>query len=67
MNNQTLRLVIPDWQAGNNPTYALGAQILKAIAPANDNQPLPLMSPHKPAIWKRKMGYLPKMSLKKTY
>lgn len=39
MNNQTLRLVIPDWQAGNNPTYALGAQILKAIAPANDNQP----------------------------
>lgn len=33
MNKQTLRLVVPDWQAGNNPIYALGAKILAAIAP----------------------------------
>lgn len=39
MNNKTIRLVIPDWQGGDNPVYALGAKILKAIAPANDNQP----------------------------
>ena len=38
MNNKTIRLVIPDWQGGDNPVYALGAKILKAIAPANDNQ-----------------------------
>lgn len=39
MNNKTIRLVISDWQGGDNPVYALGAKILKAIAPANDNQP----------------------------
>lgn len=43
MNNKTIRLVIPDWQAGNNPVYALEAKILKAIAPTNDNQQLLLM------------------------
>lgn len=38
MKNQTMRLVVPDWQAGNNPVYALGANILATIAPANVNQ-----------------------------
>lgn len=38
MNKQTLRLVVPDWQAGNNPIYALGAKILAAIAPENPHQ-----------------------------
>ena len=33
MDKTTMRLVIPDWQAGNNPVYSLGARILAAIAP----------------------------------
>lgn len=37
--NKTIRLVIPDWQAGNNPVYELGAKVLQAIAPENKNQP----------------------------
>lgn len=37
MSEQTLRLIVPDWQAGNNPIYALGAQILAAIAPRIPN------------------------------
>lgn len=36
--NTTLRLIVPDWQAGVNPTYALGARILAAIAPTNPRQ-----------------------------
>lgn len=36
--NKTIRLEIPDWQAGNNPVYKLGAQILSVIAPINNNQ-----------------------------
>lgn len=38
MKNQTMRLVVPDWQAGNNPVYGLGANILEAIAPQNSAQ-----------------------------
>lgn len=38
MNNQTLRLIVPDWQAGNNPIYSLGAKVLAAIAPDNPQQ-----------------------------
>ncbi|WP_308556280.1 arginase family protein [uncultured Lactobacillus sp.] len=37
--NKTIRLVVPDWQAGDNPVYELGAKVLKAIAPENKNQP----------------------------
>ena len=38
MLEKTIRLVIPDWQAGDNPVYELGAKVLKAIAPENKNQ-----------------------------
>lgn len=38
MTKKTIRLVIPDWQAGDNPVYALGAKVLKAIAPENKDQ-----------------------------
>lgn len=38
MKNQTMRLVVPDWQAGNNPVYGLGANILAAIAPESPAQ-----------------------------
>lgn len=38
MKKQTMRLVVPDWQAGNNPVYALGAKILAAIAPESPEQ-----------------------------
>lgn len=30
---KTIRLIVPDWQAGDQPTYRLGAQVLAAIAP----------------------------------
>jgi arginase len=36
--NKTIRLTVPDWQAGNNPLYYLGAQVLNFLAPRNSNQ-----------------------------
>lgn len=30
---KTIRLIVPDLQAGDQPTYRLGAQVLAAIAP----------------------------------
>lgn len=38
MEKQTMRLIVPDWQAGDNPVYGLGASILAAIAPKNPEQ-----------------------------
>ena len=38
MIEKTIRLVVPDWQAGDNPVYKLGAKVLKAIAPENKEQ-----------------------------
>lgn len=35
---KTLRLTVPDWQAGQNPVYRLGAEILTTIAPENYEQ-----------------------------
>jgi arginase len=36
---KNLRLLMPQWQGGNNPTYQLGAQLLAWLAPQN-NDPL---------------------------
>lgn len=33
----TLRLIMPQWQGGNNPSYSLGAELLAWLAPKNDN------------------------------
>lgn len=33
---KTLRLVMPQWQGGNNPTYQLGARLLAWLAPESD-------------------------------
>lgn len=35
---KTLRLIAPDWQAGNKPTYYFGAELLAWLAPQNPNQ-----------------------------
>lgn len=32
---KTLRLLIPQWQGGNNPAYFLGAKLLAWLAPSN--------------------------------
>ncbi|MBP6889952.1 MAG: arginase family protein [Veillonella sp.] len=37
-NTNTLRLVVPDWQAGNKPQYFCGSMLLKAVAPMSDGQ-----------------------------
>ena len=39
MKKTTLRLLMPQWQGGNNPNYAFGAELLAWLAPDND-QPL---------------------------
>ncbi|WP_024747763.1 arginase family protein [Levilactobacillus namurensis] len=39
VTTKTIRLVVPDWQAGNQPVYQLGAEILAAIAPNSQHQP----------------------------
>jgi len=33
----TLRLLFPQWQGGNNPTYHFGAKMLAWLAPASEN------------------------------
>src|SRR5215475_14050886 len=35
---KTLRLLMPQWQGGNNPTYYLGARLLAWLAPESDAQ-----------------------------
>ncbi|MFC9774246.1 arginase family protein [Paenibacillus chitinolyticus] len=39
MTKQTIRLLMPQWQGGNNPNYSFGAELLAWLAPDND-QPL---------------------------
>ena len=39
MSNQTLRVLMPQWQGGDNPHYSLGAELLAWLAP-NSGQPL---------------------------
>ncbi|AUO07525.1 arginase [Paenibacillus jamilae] len=36
---RTIRLLMPQWQGGNNPNYSFGAELLAWLAPDND-QPL---------------------------
>lgn len=36
--SKTIRLKIPQWQGGNNPTYSLGAELLSWLAPKNEDQ-----------------------------
>jgi arginase len=33
---KTLRLIMPQWQGGNNPSYSLGAKLLAWLAPENE-------------------------------
>lgn len=35
-----LRLLIPQWQGGNNPAYSFGAELLAWLAPDSQNAPL---------------------------
>ena len=35
-SKKTLRLLMPQWQGGNNPTYHLGARLLAWLAPESD-------------------------------
>ncbi|WP_342753230.1 arginase family protein [Shouchella clausii] len=39
MAKKTIRLLMPQWQGGNNPNYSFGAELLAWLAPEND-QPL---------------------------
>jgi arginase len=36
MSPKTLRLNLPQWQGGNEPTYRFGAELLRWLAPAHD-------------------------------
>ena len=38
MEKKTIRLIVPDWQAGDNPVYYFGAKILQVIAPKKEGQ-----------------------------
>ena len=37
--SDTLRLIMPQWQGGNNPPYSLGAKLLAWLAPEAGNIP----------------------------
>ncbi|QQZ60426.1 arginase family protein [Paenibacillus sonchi] len=39
MTKKTIRLLMPEWQGGNNPNYSFGAELLAWLAPDNE-QPL---------------------------
>ncbi|MCV4231482.1 arginase family protein [Virgibacillus sp. LDC1] len=39
MTTKTIRLLMPQWQGGNNPNYSFGAELLAWLAPESD-QPL---------------------------
>lgn len=39
MQNNTLRLLMPQWQGGNNPPYSFGAKLLRWLAPDPDGMP----------------------------
>ncbi len=39
MTKQTIRLLMPQWQGGNNPNYSFEADLLAWLTPDND-QPL---------------------------
>ena len=38
MEKKTIRLIVPDWQAGDNPVYYFGAKILQVIAPKKERR-----------------------------
>lgn len=38
MMNKTIRMIVPDWQSGDNPVYYFGAQLLNWLAPDNPHQ-----------------------------
>ncbi|GMA08668.1 arginase [Tetragenococcus halophilus subsp. flandriensis] len=38
--NKTVRLLFPQWQGGNNPDYAFGAELLSHIVPQNESEEL---------------------------
>lgn len=38
--NKTIRLLLPQWQGGNNPDYAFGAELLAHIVPQSGNSKL---------------------------
>lgn len=40
MTKQTLRLLLPQWQGGNNPDYFFGAELLSHIVPKSKNSKL---------------------------
>ena len=39
MSQNTLRLLMPQWQGGNNPPYGFGARLLRWLAPEADGMP----------------------------
>lgn len=51
-NTKTIRLVMPQWQGGNNPAYHFGAELLAWLAPAT-NAPVvvvPVTPPAEPLV-----------------
>lgn len=51
-DRKTLRLLLPHWQGGNNPTYHLGARLLAWLAPDNGDptEEVPVAAPDGPAL-----------------
>ncbi len=39
MTQKTIRLLMPQWQGGDNPNYSFGAELLAWLAPDNDQTP----------------------------
>ncbi|CAJ1182758.1 hypothetical protein CPEBRM1_ABPJDJAI_00565 [Companilactobacillus paralimentarius] len=68
--NKTLRLIVPDWQAGNNPLYYLGSNLLKYLIPKNPNQKeitVPIAAPDdKNSLLKKINGITAQTTVKKN-
>ena len=42
MTQKTIRLLMPQWQGGDNPNYSFGAELLAWLAPDNDQPLIPV-------------------------
>jgi len=65
--SNTLRLLMPQWQGGNNPEYSFGARLLSWLAPSNDKDyfievPVEPYNGEKPA---KEEGVVARTALKK--
>lgn len=65
MNEKTLRMLMPQWQGGNNEAYTLGAELLAWLAPENDDPFVEVPIENNPEKIEKKEGIVAREALLK--